>query len=310
MPVKTTSTYSDLLAEVHQSHEIRQPLYEQIEKQLEAHFQVKARVLAFFTSFNFPVIIEDADADMIEEVLRNTDMDHRELFLILNSPGGEALAAERIVNICRTFGGGQFSVVVPKMAKSAATMICFGAKRILMNATSELGPVDPQVAIRNDQGRVFQYQAAHEIVEAYHDLMDKANKTRGRVEPYLQQLQRFDARDIRAIASAQKLSENISVKALITGCMKGSKETAIRSKIKPFLDPQYTISHGRPMYPDSISKTGLNIEVMDRKCDLWQTIWSLYVRLNHVVNTNLSATKVIESLLTEYGAPFPAGALR
>ena len=44
---------------------------------------VKVRVLAFFTSFFWPVIIQDSDADIIEEVLRNTDIKGRELFLIL-----------------------------------------------------------------------------------------------------------------------------------------------------------------------------------------------------------------------------------
>jgi ClpP class serine protease len=148
-------------------------------------------VLAFFTSFFCPVVIQDNDADMIEEVLRNTDMDGRELVLLLNSPGGDGLAAERIVNICRSYSSGSFSVVVPKMAKSAATMICFGAKSILMSQTSELGPVDPQVPIRDDSGKVVDYQAAHEVIEAYNDLMRKANTTQGKVEPYLQQLARI-----------------------------------------------------------------------------------------------------------------------
>ena len=80
-----------------------------------------------------------------------------------------------------------------------------------MSLTSELGPVDPQVPIQDDAGRVTHYQAAHEVIEAYDGLMRKANTTRGRVEPYLQQLQRIDARDIRRIISAQKLAENITV---------------------------------------------------------------------------------------------------
>lgn len=301
MPVGTSHTYQDLLAETNQAHGIRQPLYVQIEQQLEIQLQVKVRALAFFTSFVSPVVIEDRDADMIEEVLQNTDMTERELVLILSSPGGEGLAAERIVNICRTYGRGSFSVVVPKMAKSAATMICFGAKRILMSDTSELGPVDPQVPIRDETGKVIDYQAAHEVVAAYKELMTKANTTRGKVEPYLQQLARFDARDIRRIASAQKLSESIAIKSLKSGCFGKLSEAAIRAKIRPFLEPRHTISHGRPIYPDFAKQCGLNIDVIDAQSDLWKSIWSLYIRINHLVSST-TAAKVIESQTTHFVA--------
>ena len=296
--VKTANTFRDLLSETGQGHGIRRPLYEQIEDQIEKHLGMKARVIAFFTSFGYPVIIEDSDADMIEEVLRNTDMTGRELFLVLNSPGGSGLAAERIVNICRTYGNGAFSVIVPKMAKSAATMICFGAKTILMSPTSELGPVDSQVPIRDEHGRPFQYQAAHEVLEAYNDLLTRANRTKGRVEPYLQQLARIDARDIRGIVSAQQLAENITVRSLKSGCLHLLTEKLIRTRVRLFLDPTHTISHGRPIYRDVARSCGLDVTDIDLMSELWDSVWSLYVRLNHLTST--SAAKVVESVSTEY----------
>jgi ClpP class serine protease len=127
--------------------------------------------------------------------------------LLLNCPGGDALAAERIVNICRSFSkDGKFSVIVPKMAKSAATMVCLGAQSIDMSKTSELGPIDPQIKVSEGV-----YYAAHEIIESYNDLIRKANTTKGKVDPYLQQLYRFDATQIRWIRSAQDLSKSIAV---------------------------------------------------------------------------------------------------
>jgi hypothetical protein len=298
-------TYSQLLAEAQQAHIIRAPLYSQIEDLIERDLGVKARVIAYFTSFGWPVIISNADADMIEEVLRTTNMEGRELFLILNSGGGDGLAAERIVNICRTFGGGSFSVIVPKMAKSAATMICFGAKKIFMSETSELGPVDPQIAKYDDAGNLSEYQAAHEIVEAYDELIRKANTTKGRIEPFLQQLARFDARDIRRIISAQQLSANISIKALKSGMMRAKTEAAIKASIKPFLDPRHSISHGRPIYHDVVERVGLNVTVLKSDCELWRLIWSLYIRLTYHVS-NRSSAKVIESSESEYVMPAPS----
>ncbi len=132
--------------EVSQAPELRTALL----KKLERHFG--ARVVSFFTSFSKGAgQIVDADAEMLESVLEVEHTSGR-LVLIVNSPGGQALAAERIVNVCRAYSAGDFEVVVPHMAKSAATMICFGANRIHMSKTAELGPVDPQVPYKDDAG--------------------------------------------------------------------------------------------------------------------------------------------------------------
>lgn len=45
---------------------------------------------------------------------------------------------------------GDLEVVVPNIAKSAATIVALGADRILMSDSSELGPIDPQVKYAED----------------------------------------------------------------------------------------------------------------------------------------------------------------
>jgi serine dehydrogenase proteinase len=295
-------TYSTLLEETSQGHTIREPLFRRLEKQLGPN----KKVVAFFTSFKWPVILEDPDADMLEEVLQNSSMQGKELVLLLNSPGGDALAAERIVNICRSFSKGGFSVIVPKMAKSAATMVCFGAKKIILSKTSELGPIDPQIPIRDDRGNAYKYLAAHEILESYEELMSKANRTTRRVEPYLQQLARFDARDIRSIQSAVQLSESIAVKCLREGILSRLNNAKIRAKIKPFLDPKHTKVHGPPIYYDTVRDCGLDQQVYDIKDVVWQTVWQLYVRLNYVVsNVSVGSAKIVESSEDFYQMPIP-----
>ena len=96
MPEKTKNhkgVFSQLLKETKQAPEIRQKIIKEIE---ELH---KRNIITFFTSFRYPVMIEDQDAVMLEEVLQNTDIDRNGLTLIINSPGGSGLAAERIINI-------------------------------------------------------------------------------------------------------------------------------------------------------------------------------------------------------------------
>jgi ATP-dependent protease ClpP protease subunit len=292
-------TLSGIMDEVNQRHRVRKELYDSLEKELGEN----SKVVSFFTSFTYPVLIEDGDADMLEEVLTNSDMDGKKLVLFLNSPGGDALAAERIVNICRSYSKKGFSVIVPKMAKSAATMIALGATTIGMSKTSELGPIDPQILIYNDKGDPVKYQAANEIIESYNDLLNKANKTTGRIEPYLQQLARYDARDIRNIQSAQSLSENIAVKSLKSGMLKNLTEGQIKNKIQPFLDPKHTKSHGRPIYHDLAEKCGAKVKLYENNSDLWRIVWQLYVKLNYLVST--SSIKIIESYEDSYVASAP-----
>lgn len=289
-------TYSRLLQEVGQGHTTRDTLYARLEKQLGSD----KKVVAFFTSSIYPVLITNQDADMLEEILRNSKMNGKELVLILNSLGGDALAAERIVNICRSFSKDGFTVIVPKMAKSAATMICLGSKKICMGETSEMGPIDPQIPISDDRGNIKDFKAAHEILESYNDLMKQANKSRGRLEPFLQQLARFDARDIRSIRSAQQLSESIAIKCLKNGMLSNLTNNQIKTKIRPFLDPKHTKVHGRPIYHDVAVACGLNVELHGNYDLMWQLVSQLYVKLNYVVSNNSS--KAIESSEDSYMA--------
>jgi hypothetical protein len=61
-------TYSQIMDERKQSHITRQKLYKQIGKKLGVP------VISYVTSFRYPVMIDDSDADLLEGVLRKTDV--------------------------------------------------------------------------------------------------------------------------------------------------------------------------------------------------------------------------------------------
>ena len=68
------------------------------------------------------------------------------LTLVLHTPGGVTNAAESIVS----YLGSKFTdieVIIPAYAMSAGTMISLAANRIIMGRQSQLGPIDPQMAI-------------------------------------------------------------------------------------------------------------------------------------------------------------------
>jgi membrane-bound ClpP family serine protease len=66
------------------------------------------------------------------------------LFFFLNSPGGSAEAAEKMVEIMRHHYS-EVAFFVPDMAFSAGTILCMSGDHIYMDYSSALGPIDPQV---------------------------------------------------------------------------------------------------------------------------------------------------------------------
>jgi ClpP class serine protease len=211
--------------------------------------------------------------------------------LVINSPGGDGLAAERMVNVCRSCSQtGEYWVIVPERAKSAATMICFGASKIIMSGVSELGPVDPQVLIPERNMRFSVYN----IVKSYETLFDKAVKdTAGNLQPYLQQLDRYDEREIQEFRQALSLSTDISIKILESGVMKGMERSEIEEKIKVFLTPEETKTHGRPIYKDEAIKCGLVIEEMNLGTPVCEFVHELHMRTANFTSTKVA--KCVES---------------
>lgn len=288
--------FAKVWGETQQLHATRVALFLKLESLLQLP------VITFFTSFRYPVSVSDDDMDMLMAVLQETDLS-KGLALLISSPGGDGLAAERILNACRTCSNtGNYIAIVAGKAKSAATMICFGASKIMMGPSSELGPVDPQI-IRSEDGNTKRFSVFN-YINSYEKLFNRAVKVKGNLEPFLQQLARYDEREIEELRSAMSLSEDISVRALMTGMLKGKTKTKIKKDIEVFLNPSVgTKSHGRPIYFDEASKCGLNIEEMDVKSEIWNVAYELYVRTDQYVSTRV--TKCIESKEHSFSAPAP-----
>jgi len=282
------SPWARLQNEVQQSSECRQRLL----KEIEAHFG--CTVVSFFKAFNKSnSLILDSDAEMLESILAVEQEEQDRLLLIINSPGGDALAAERIVNVCRAYSGDQFEVLVPHMAKSAATMICFGADQIHLTRTGELGPVDPQVAYTDDNGNTLVI-SAEEYVRSYDELMAQASSGNNpRIEPFIQQLNRYDSRYIEQLRSAQKLSADISVRLLESGMLKGKNADEIRQSIDVFLQQEKTSSHGRMINHTGIAKCGLKVKLIPFRTPVWKLIWELFIRSDWYVTQRCNG--IIES---------------
>ncbi len=274
-----------VLEERFQGHDTRKRLY------LELKNEVGVPIISFFTSFTYAVTIEDNDADMLEGILQKCDLS-KGFALLLSSPGGSGLAAERIINICRSYSGTEeYTVIIPGKAKSAATMICLGASKMIMGKTSELGTIDPQIVVEED-GKV-KWFSVFNIVRSYEDLFGRAVKEKGNLQPYLQQLANYDEREIAEFKSALSLSEDIAIKALKTGMLSNLSKEKIKRQIKIFLTPEKVKVHGRPIYAQDAIDCKLKMEIRDVKEKFWSLVYEIYIRLNNYVSTN-DVAKCIE----------------
>jgi len=280
--------------EMHQAHATRQSLYRRLEE------AVGRPVLSYFTNFYQPVNIESGDSDILEGLLQTMNLTNG-LALVISSPGGDGLAAERVIRVCRSYSKtGKFVALVPSKAKSAATMICMGAERIVMGPTSELGPVDPQFAKDGSAGHL-RWFSVYNIVRSYEALFKAAIKAKGNLEPYLQQLAHYEAQEIAEFRAAIKLSDDIAVKALASGMMAGSAEGTIKRKIKIFIEPSATKVHGRAINREVATSCGLNIESWEVEEERWQTLYELYTRCNLYMLS--SASKILETESEAWHAP-------
>ncbi len=89
-----------------------------------------------------PTFIDDSDLIGFDDLVKTTDGDIVDVFVISN--GGSAEATERIVKLLRERYS-KIRYLIPANAYSAATLMCLSGNEIVMAATSTLGPIDPQI---------------------------------------------------------------------------------------------------------------------------------------------------------------------
>jgi hypothetical protein len=79
----------------------------------------------------------------LDEVV-TTEREHTEIDIWIDSPGGDAHAAYKLIldlrHRCK-----RLRAVIPDYAKSAATLLALGVDTIFMSAAAELGPLDVQI---------------------------------------------------------------------------------------------------------------------------------------------------------------------
>jgi len=236
--------------------------------------------------------IDDEDIIHFQELLRFVDPG-TSIDLLIDSPGGDVHVAEKLVHMVMGVVSpddldveeGEFRVIVPDQAKSAATLIALGAKTVVMSNTSELGPIDPQILRRDSDGTpvqhsVFDYLNAHEsaanaLSESPDDLPTQA---------------RFKHFDPVVVHHYEQVVEEVRVCAENLMKRYGGNYTQAPSML---LDTHKFHAHNHVIdWKTARDSVGLNVEFMAFEDMQWQLYWYLYRHLRRAVSDN---EKIFES---------------
>jgi len=155
------------------------------------------------------IILDDLLNSMEPKNPGNDGKKFKKITLFLQSGGGILEAAIKYVDIITHYAN-HFDVIVPMMAKSAATLISLSAESLFMTPVSELGPVDPVVQSPTNPGIQVPARAIKDLIKLY-SREQKATDTKERTDVdkiLLKKIEELDTYLLGSYESALVFSTN------------------------------------------------------------------------------------------------------
>lgn len=206
---------------------------------------------------------------LLEEILRDTDPTEP-LHLLLASPGGDGEVAVRLVRAMQARCS-ELVIVVPDMAKSAATIMCLGANRILMAPSSDLGPIDPQFRMG---GSLF---GAKELEAAVRSADERVQAAPDTYPLYSGLLADVTMLMLETARSSMRRSYSLMEDAIECALAEPDARSDLIERLKgPLVDEAQ--GHLTTIGPQAAMNLGLPVEIADTDSERWQLIWALWTR--------------------------------
>jgi hypothetical protein len=210
--------------------------------------------------------------------------------IIIDSPGGDADSAYHIAKIFNNRFRGTISYIIPRFAKSAATLLVCGGDKIVMGETSELGPLDPQ--IQQDDGSYISAKA----VKATLDLIKEhlANDDKNGLELATILTSRLNPLVLGQYASSLQIAQEYQKELLLLRMF--DDERTVNGIVKKFAEG-YT-HHSRVIGCEEAKKIfGDNLEIWTNEDQTWQAVWQFY-ELNRHMRDLAGILKLVEKYNT------------
>lgn len=251
----------------------RTPLFQALHSERYARQDLIGRY-EDLTGATLVVVIDQIFADRmtpLEELLFDCQAD-KALHVLLASPGGDGETAIRMVRSMQARCS-ELTMIVPDMAKSAATLMCLGADSILLGPGGDLGPVDPQMQFGNG-GLV----SAKEIVAAVDEAEQRLTANPDTFPLFATLLSDLNMLMIEQARSALNRTDALVREALSSAKNRSAEDVdRLAHKLKaPLIDDP--ASHSAVISAEAAAGFGLPALQADPKTESWNLIWSLWTR--------------------------------
>jgi hypothetical protein len=214
---------------------------------------------------------------LFEELIYDANP-QEDLHLMLYSQGGDGETAVRLIRAAQARCK-KLTVIVPDMAKSAATLIALGAHEILMGVSSDLGPIDPQMQLKVGGPLV----AAKDIIAAVENAAAAVQSAPATYPIYASLLSDVTAIIVQQARAALARTADLLKEALQSNPDRKPQQVSdLQEKLRqPLIEiPQ---SHRAIFGVKEAAAVGLPVRAVASSDDQWKAIWRLwtkYVTLN------------------------------
>lgn len=220
-----------------------------------------------------------------------SNVEERQLDLILHSPGGSAEAAESIVRYLRQRFD-HIRAFVPVAAMSAATMIALAADEVIMGQHSQLGPIDPQFIIATPEGP--RSSAARAILKQF-DMAKEQCKDPANLPAWMPILRSYAPGLLTQCLASQQLAETMVSRWLQNYMFVGQADASDKAaRIAAWFGNYDNFnSHSRGVGYDQALEVGVNVTRLEADNDLQDAVLSVHHATVHTFQG--AAVKIIEN---------------
>lgn len=185
--------------------------------------------------------------------------------VILHSEGGDADCAYHLAIILQEMCEGELTMIIPRYAKSAATMVACGGDVIAMGLPSELGPVDPQIQDPTS-GRWISSSSIYNTIDYLKTLP---------ACPLLQEMtKRLPVMEIGDHERQIKHVYNDLKRLLVARMFKGDEDKEKEAhEVADKLAKGYEY-HGKAITLREAREMGLKVEELPE--DQWKSVWRIF----------------------------------
>jgi hypothetical protein len=202
------------------------------------------------------------------------------LDVIIHSSGGDIDAAYNLSMLFRKFGTEELNFIIPRWAKSAATLLVCSGDSILMSPIAELGPLDPQITHLNPIEKRIETFSPLGINATLDMIRNEFKDGNANFAKALVQRLQFPL-TLGMFMKSHEISEAYLTQLLETRMLKGADtDTEDTKKIAKTIAERLTtgyVDHGYCINIDEAKDIGINVsELTGTELDI---VWKIH-RLN------------------------------